>query len=297
MLDALDPDTLDFLLLVAALAVPISAVLGLRCWRRARIIDDTPTSRVRSAAQGYVELSGRAGFAGGETRAPLSGRPCVWWTFRVERKRDSDRGRGSWETISRGTSEAPFLLIDASDRCLVDPRGAEVYPTEKAQWYGSTPWPANVGSLGPVLDGVVSEYRYVEHRIYEHEVVGVIGEFRTVGGVADEDPEERTLQLLRAWKEDQPALLARFDTDGDGVLSAREWERARAEARRHVLEELPRAEPLPRLNIVVRPSDGSPFLLAAIDLGRLSRRYRRGAAIAVVTFVVSTGLLVRLLSS
>jgi hypothetical protein len=296
MLDALDPDTQELLLLLALLAAPIAAIVGLRCRRRARIIDDTPTSRVRSAAQGYVELSGRAGFASNETRAPLSGRPCVWWMYRVERRRESDRGRSSWETISRGTSELAFLLTDASDCCLVDPRGAEVFPTERAVWYGAVPWPASVSDAGPVPGGAARYYRYVEHRIYEHEIVGVIGEFRTVGGVADEDPALRALQLLRAWKEDQPALLRRFDVDGDGVLSAREWERARAQASRQVLAELPQADPLPRLNIVVRPSDGSPFLLAAIDLERLARRYRWGAAIAAVIFVVSTGLAVRLLS-
>jgi hypothetical protein len=297
MLDQLDQDTLSQLLLVSVVGAPLCAIVSLRTWRRARVIDDTPTSRVRSAAQGYVELSGRTGFAGAEARAPLSGRPCVWWSFRIERKRDSDGRRERWETVNRGTSEVPFVLIDATERCLVDPRGAEVYPTEKAVWYGSVPWPADVGSIGPVLDRAVSDYRYVEHRIYEHEVVGVIGEFRTVGGVADENPEQRTLQLLRAWKADQPALLARFDADGDGVLSEPEWQRARAQARRQVLAELPQAAPVPRLNVVGRSADGKPFLLAAIDLARLARRYRWRAALAAAGFVVCVGLAVSLLST
>jgi hypothetical protein len=46
-----------------------------------------------------------------------------------------------------------------------------------------------------------------------------------------------------------------------------------------------------------RPSDGKPFLLAAIDLVRLARRYRWSAAIAALGFVVSVGLAVSLLST
>jgi hypothetical protein len=282
---------------VALAAVPGSAVMGLRWWRRACLIDDTPSSRVRSAAQGYVELRGRAGFAGEARRAPLSGRPCVWWSFRIERKRRGDRSRGGWETIQRGISEQPFLLIDGADRCLVDPRGADVHPAEKAVWYGSVPWPANVGSLGWGLDRLLCDYRYVEHRIYEHEMVGVLGEFRTVGGATDADPEQRTLELLRAWKEDQAGLLRRFDTNRDGVLSAAEWERARAAARRQVLAEAAAAPPQPRLNVVVRPVDDRPYLLAAIDLERLARRYRWGAALAAAVFVASAALAVSLLST
>lgn len=41
--------------------------------KRARLIEDTPTSRIRSAAQGYVELIGgvSAGDVGGQKRRSL----------------------------------------------------------------------------------------------------------------------------------------------------------------------------------------------------------------------------------
>ena len=45
---------------VLAIAAPLLFYFGFRNWRVARLIDDTPVSRVRSAAQGYVELSGIA---------------------------------------------------------------------------------------------------------------------------------------------------------------------------------------------------------------------------------------------
>lgn len=47
--------------------------LGFRQLHRARLIEDTPTSRIRSAAQGYAELEGRAVALGDPLYAPLSG--------------------------------------------------------------------------------------------------------------------------------------------------------------------------------------------------------------------------------
>ena len=123
------------------LLAPVCFVFGFRWWRRARLIDDTPTSRIRSAAQGYVELSGRAALTSGtQLVAPLSGRPCVWWLFRIERKRRSGKNT-HWETVNRGLSNQPFLLTDDTGSCLVNPQGAEVHPSDKSVWYGSTPWP------------------------------------------------------------------------------------------------------------------------------------------------------------
>ncbi len=51
-----------FWLLAACLAAgaAYSFWYAFKAWARNRIIEDTPTSRVRSAAQGYVELNGRS---------------------------------------------------------------------------------------------------------------------------------------------------------------------------------------------------------------------------------------------
>ncbi len=301
MLDWLDPEALGHLQLLAIAAAAIAALIALRSWRRARLIDDLPTSRVRSAAQGYVELAGRASFATEAQHAPLSGRPCVWWHYRIEQKREGERGGDRWVTINRGTSEAPFLLTDATDACLVDPRGAEVFPSDESSWRGATPWPAGArpgkAAAATMLGGAQrGEYRYTEHRIYADVQVGVIGEFRTLGGVDADAPQARALELLRAWKNDQPGLLRRFDADRDGVLSQSEWERARAAARRQVLAELPQEQSPARLDVIARPADGRPFLLAGVGLEHVARRYRRRAAIATVVFVLAAGLAAGLLA-
>ena len=278
---------------VLAVTAPLSFYFGFRNWRLARLIDDTPTSRVRSAAQGYVELSGTARLADGTPNlAPLSRRPCVWWLYRIEKKVESRKG-DRWETINRGTSVAPFRLDDDTGVCLVDPQGADVRPGTKSVWTGSLPWPAAPGE-GKGFFGLGADYRYTEHRIDEFERVNIIGEFRTLGGVTNADVTGQVQQLLSDWKADQPALLQRFDGDHDGVLSQDEWERARADARRQIEQQAPRAAS-PTTNIVVRPRDKRPYLLAACDLGKLAWRSRLAAGALLIVFLGSVTALALML--
>jgi hypothetical protein len=270
--------------------------LGFLWWRRARVIDDTPLSRVRSAAQGFVEVRGRGTLLkGSEIRAPLSARPCVWWSFQIERKEETGKST-SWRTIKRGASTVPFLLTDESGWCVVNPTGAEVFPSDHSTWYGSSEWPSNTGTSAAVLDRMLADYRYTEHRIYEHERIDAIGEFRTMGGISGIDTEAEAMELLRQWKTDQPRLMQRFDDNRDGVLSQAEWEKARLEARRAVETRVQQQAP-PRYNVMLRPSDDKPFLIAAYDLALLARRYRRRAVVALLAFVVLCGVLTSLLIS
>src|SRR5580698_9699591 len=82
-------------------------------WHESRLLQDTPQARVRSAAQGYVKLTGITKAPPGPAmRAPLSGRACVWWSFYVE-ERVSSYGRSRWQRTDSGTSDAPFLISDS----------------------------------------------------------------------------------------------------------------------------------------------------------------------------------------
>ena len=79
--------TLGWTIVPLAGAVTADAA-GVVQWRRARALEDTPASRIRSASQGYVEFSGHARALPGEpVVSPLTGRRCVWWQYRVEQRR------------------------------------------------------------------------------------------------------------------------------------------------------------------------------------------------------------------
>lgn len=284
----------NFLKGALALAAPLCLYLGFRNWRLARLIDDTPRSRVRSAAQGYVELGGRARLPAGTVNcSPITGRPCVWWLYRIERANVGSKG-SRWQVVDRNVSTQVFVIEDETGSCLVNPQDADVRPTETTVWYGAEAWPTGGFAAGGTALFGNRAYRYTEHRIVDSEFVNVIGDFRTVGGVNSADTTGEVMTLLAEWKQDQPALLQRFDSNHDGVLSQSEWELARLAARRQVEQQLPQ-QSAPSLNVLMHPQDGRPFLIAACDLRKLALRSRVAAAALIAAFLVAVGALANLL--
>ncbi|MDE2304962.1 MAG: hypothetical protein KGL34_05340 [Gammaproteobacteria bacterium] len=267
--------------------------LGIRAWREERSLTDTPTGRIRSAAQGYARLQGRPeGGERGSLRAPLTGLPCSWWRYRIEERRSTGRSR-SWVAVQSATCETPFLLDDGTGRCLIDPRGAEVHARAKDVWYGPDAWPqvripGGSGILGRIADTLITDrYRYVEQRLVSGEPLLVLGEFRTVGGVQPLELDDEVAALLHDWKTDQATLLARFDRDGDGRLSMAEWDQARGAARQQVLAERSARPPPPAIATLADPGDGRPFVIAAIGERRLEVDYRIRALAGAAGFVAA----------
>ena len=65
-----------------------------KSWAKNRAIEDTPTSRIRSAAQGYVELSGHGVMPpNAENKGPLTAIPCTWWRYKIEERSGAGRSR------------------------------------------------------------------------------------------------------------------------------------------------------------------------------------------------------------
>jgi hypothetical protein len=273
-----------------ALTLGVAAIgggaLALRWIKVARLIEDTPTSRVRSAAQGYVELTGRGRpLDGTRNLGPLTQRPCVWWRYRVSKKEQTGRSRGeNWRSVASGESGLPFLLDDGTGHCIIQPDGAEVISSESTTWYGDTPWPTGAPGHGRMA---TRDYRYFEERIYEQELLYVLGEFRSHGRQEGVDLQAAASALLSEWKDDQSKLIERFDGDGDGRISLEEWERARAEARRTVEKQVQGQPPVEMLNVVGKPDGDQLFMVAALPPGDLAKRYRRRAFFAFVGFVVA----------
>jgi len=290
-------DFLELLLGSAATAM-YSFYYCLISWRRGRVLCDTPTSRIRSAAQGYVELAGRGQLAlDSKNKAPLSDTPCVWWHYKVESKVTSFGRSRSWRTVMRGTSTAPFLLDDGTAQCEVDPDGAEVYPHCGDVWYGCDEWPSRrlPGSQSPLqwLWGpwFGGPYRYTEQRLEAKGPLVAVGLFRTSRAMHGNEAETALAELLHAWKHDQKALLQRFDTNGDGVLNAEEWDRARAAAGEQVNAEIATRPPVAAVSKLSKPADGRPFLISGSDPFSLARGLRYRAAAGLAGFVASCAAL------
>lgn len=284
-------ETAEALWLAAALAGIAAWGLwyAIRSLARCRAVANTPVARIRSAAQGYVELTGLGSAPPGTViRAPLTGKRCLWWRYEIEHSPRS----GERRTLDEQTSVTPFLLQDATGQCLVDPQGAEVVAHVREVWRGSTPWPefhlpAGSGVLGRLVDGLLSSgrYRYIERRLEADRPLYALGEFRTHGGIASGDPEDAAAQLLHEWKQDQATLVARFDRDHDGRIDAAEWEAARAAAREAVLQQRRAHELEPAVATLAAPADGRAYLLSGSDPEALLRRFRWQAAGGMTGFI------------
>jgi hypothetical protein len=254
---------------VVCAAAALAALYGfLASLRRDRLFADTPLVRLRSAAQGYVKVFGRAEPPNGSPiAAPLSERPCVWWSYEVAYRDRSSRGETHWRSLEHATSVELFVLADMDSQCLVGPVNAEITPTTHDVWYGASPRPG--GPPGPASLLESRDYRYTERLLSPGDRLSVLGELRSRSELLS--TEAAAVALLRQWKQDQRALLARFDANHDGRIDAAEWESARLAAQR---ESGSRAlvAPVTRLNVISEPTNGEPFLIAAMDAGGLERR-------------------------
>ena len=230
----------------------VSVFAWLSALYRLRTITGTPTSRIASAAQGYVELIGRGKhFDGSPILSMLSQLPCLWFRYKVERKND----KNEWSTESSGESELPFLLDDGSAICVIDPTGAEVITTYKDTW-------------------TKGDYRYTEWKLLDIDTVYALGEFRTVGGSTEaRQTGDEIKAVLAEWKQNMPDLLARFDLDKNGTLDMQEWALARSAARREAEKRVVQAHSEPDTNYLVRPNDGRLFLISNLPQEKIARRY------------------------
>ena len=236
--------------------VALMSLVSLIAWvstlQRRRTVADTPTSRIASAAQGYVELSGQ----GKPLDYPpllsqLTSLPCLWYRYRVEERSGNDE----WKTVCSGESEVSFILDDGSGRCVVDVENAEILTRHKETWTNG-------------------RYRNTEWKLLIDDGVYALGEFITLGGSRLElDAHHDINSLLAEWKKDQPSLLRRFDLDGDGSISMTEWALARQAARREVEKSHREVRNEADVHTLRCPTNGQLYLLSNIGPDKISRRY------------------------
>ncbi len=257
----------------------------LRWWR---MIEDVPTSPTRSAHQGYVELVGRAELMDGPTiQTPMSHYPCVWWSLTTHERRG-----GEWRRVGTEQSDELFYLRDALGVCIVDPEGAQVTSGHSRR---STGGHTNAGHSGMRSGG--PRFRYLERYIKVGDPLYVIGWYRTFNSIDHWDHEEELIAKLRQWKRDQPALLKRFDANGDGLIDESEWTRARTAARAEVASEHRQASAQPGVNVIGAPQDKRPFLMAAQHEQFFTRNLRLTAAGSALGVVFSATLILLMMTS
>lgn len=257
--------------LCLGLITTIGLLASTSSYRRARTIADIATSRIGSAAQGYVEVVGQAKADPGELIfSPYSHIACIWYRYRVYSR---DEPRGEWRQIDSGSSNTTFEMSDGTGACRVDPEHAEVMAPEQRVSY---------------RDGD----KLVEEMLFAGSLIYVLGEYKTVhGGEAALSVSADVSALLASWKRDPVQLKKRFDLDGNGEIDLHEWELARRLATRTVEQQHREIRNLGELNIVRAPADGRMFLISTLPPHQTRRRYLWWSAFHLGVAVAALGVL------
>ena len=290
----------DFWLIVTLLILTavLSFIYAFIFLIRKRIIQDTPTSRVRSAAQGYVELIGTGElFPGDKIVAPLTNTVCTWYQFSIEKRKQSGKNT-HWVTIEKGTSDTLFLLVDETGQATIDPEGATVTPSVTQTWYGH--------SERPTLDSIpknqrwystgFGNYRYTEKRMHPGDKLFAIGLFATVGGADSEiSVNDDVKALLAEWKKDSETLLSRFDSNKDGEISMDEWQQVRESALQKILADHAQQKSCPSVHLMSKTCDKRrPYLLSALPQSEMVRKFTMYSGALIAAFFIS-GILATIL--
>ena len=285
----------DFWFWAIGLAVSclISFYFAFYYLHKKRVIEDTPTSKIRSAAQGYLELIGFGQLMEGQPIiAPLSGTHCTWYDFTVE-ERIKRNDRSDWKVIRKGTSDELFLIKDETGECIIDPEGAKVITNEEDTWYGNQVMPmqksANKKGLLGSLVGNAGRYRYTEKRLSIAEPLYAIGLFNTTGGSgAKLNVNEDVRDVIREWKQDSEALLKKFDTNNDGEIDMEEWQQVRDAALKHVIANHQEQKNMPPVHLLSKTNDRRrPFVLSAVPQESLTSKFHWYATLLFTWFVLS----------
>jgi len=159
-----------------------SFFFGLKKLFLKRLIENIPTSKLRSVAMGLVEVYGEV-VPIKVLKSPFSGKDCVYYRYVIEERR-SDGKRTYWATIRKGENSVPFRLRDETDSVLVDCTGAKVeikYDTSFESGMGNEP-PSQVLSFLKAnriahegFLGINKHMKYTEYFIQPGEKVYVLG--------------------------------------------------------------------------------------------------------------------------
>jgi hypothetical protein len=257
---------------------------GFHFIRLKRQVENTPTSKIRSIAMGMVEVHGRARRSYALV-APMTQSPCIFYRLRKYRRQRENQWKLVREVDSR---HVPFQVDDGSGRVTVDPAGAMVRAKTR-----QTGYPGESPLTFTAFKREYDNEKWVEEIIYEGTSLYVLGYARPL-------EEERTSLAdrirgkLRDLKFDRQALN-RYDVDGDGRISAAEWDQARSDAeqgalREHLDEQQGRKRQEEHVVIARARQKRLPFVIAeTVSEADLTRTY---GLISIPLFIAGLATLV-----
>ena len=253
--------------------IAVLSIGGLLAWlgalRRYRIIADTPTAAVRSAAQGYVELTGECRqMADAELLRYGKVPPCLWYLATIV-EHNRTLGRGRTHTRFRRSNDT-FLIHDGTGECVVYPEHAEVQSAHQTRWRDGNTYH-------------IVKYLMPGDRLY---AIGDMHTFRASDGTLNQKAD--VSGLLREWKQDRTTLVQHYDRNGDGDIDLQEWQAAVTDAEREVDAQHREMRLEPGVHMMRAPANGRPFILSNRDPDEIRQRFKWWAWFHLATFVAAS---------
>ncbi|MGE3319812.1 MAG: GIDE domain-containing protein [Candidatus Berkiella sp.] len=147
--------------------------------KRARKLEDSPTAKIRSAAQGHVVLTGEQhNLANHNNITRLSRLSCTWYRYTIQQY---DQHNKSWRLLEEGRSSDLFMLQDDTGTCVIDPRDAEVSTPTVDSWEGFKRYPSKKPAswIGRLWGAALGSYRYTEWTMHDGMSLHAMGNFHT----------------------------------------------------------------------------------------------------------------------
>ena len=202
---------------------------GFSWFRVKRLIQNTPTSKVRSIAIGIVELYGKVLLEKNKLLSPLENKACVYYNYTIEEYR-SDGKRSYWVTVKQGHDSIPFKLKDDTGSVLVNPEYADIHipvDFEFRSGMGRDP-PRGVISLLKSENlafenflGINKTMRYREYRLEPDDKVYILGNAQINTNRKEATAQKNEENLIITKSLTHPFLI--FDSPEETVLNSYRW--------------------------------------------------------------------------
>jgi len=225
------------------------------------IISDLPTSKIRSASMGMVELKGTAKRKY-NLLSPCANLPCIYYKVnKYKRANKANQSGWTWyETIVSGST--PFYLEDDYGRVCVYPEGAQVLPLKKETYINT----GGVYSQG-ISFMVPMGQKWEEEVILDNSPLYILGWAEYPLNSDKSEIKKIRLEILRKIKKNEK-LLSFYDTDKNGKIDAHEWEKAISDADKKAYKQFLSGSGNKKESFIVLdpPYKGFPMIIAPTRL-------------------------------
>lgn len=242
-----------------------------------RTIQNTPTVKLVSAPQGFVEITGQViESPAGLQVCPASNTKCAWWRYyKYELIHKDHKGNEDWQRVEEASSYHPIYVDDGTATCHIAPIEATMYITRTSKW--------EIAKQG-------KHYRYHEEFIFPAEKIYLLGSLETRNLTEQpKSPED----IISEWQLDPPEFYNRFDQNKDCHLASDEWQAIKSAAQ--LAATASQQDTIEHK--IVKPLGKWPFIISTESETQLIRTVKLQALIAIFgTIIICLFIVYKLIS-